>query len=619
MVKAPVSGKSLLVGVAALALCGSFALAQDAPESLLPPGFDDPAPTPSPTAAPQAPTPGQAAPPATGSQPTVQPLPGPQQLPAVPDLGAIDLSQIPSLEALEEMSPDELDDLLGLKPRYDIPPGARRSLEQVGLLSRDEGGLPMGSLARQPASLVRAALAGMDGPVVSRWGHILLRRTLASRLNAPEGMSPVEFAALRAQSLNGMGEYVVARALVQDVDTGNYSDALTDAALEAYIATADIAGACPVVRFVGSERDGGQWTMLSAICNAYAVEGALAGRQLDRALRNDVAPRIDVLLAQRVAGAAGRGRRAVSVEWDEVEDMNPWRFALASAVGEPIPENLRSVNEPYYQRASALAPMLPLEQRIDGAMRAAREGVFSADAMVALYALVYADDAIEGDPAQMAVNLRAAYVAESADARLAAMQAVWAGVADDDYGAKVLTAYAAARLVPEERFAGDAAPVIASMLAAGLDRDAAGWLRVVDEGSEGWALLQLARANGTGQLNESAIDTFIDDDASAEQRKSQFLIAGLAGLGRASQADVRALADRLDMDLTRQTKWARAIQSAARYNNAALVSLLAGLGMQGSNWDQMTALHLYNIVAALNSVGLQAEARMIAAEAVARG
>ena len=50
-----------------------------------------------------------------------------------------------------------------------------------------------------------------------------------------------------------------------------------------------------------------------------------------------------------------------------------------------------------------------------------------------------------------------------------------------------------------------------------------------------------------------------------------------------------------------------------------LVVMLAGLGMQGRSWAQMTPLHLYHITAALTRVGLGAEARMIAAEAVARG
>ena len=70
----------IAASVAAIALSASFVAAQDAPESLLPPGFDDPEPTPTPapatTAAPKAPsvpTPGQ--PPVPGA-PVVQPIPG---------------------------------------------------------------------------------------------------------------------------------------------------------------------------------------------------------------------------------------------------------------------------------------------------------------------------------------------------------------------------------------------------------------------------------------------------------------------------------------------------------------------------------------------------------------
>ena len=61
------------------------------------------------------------------------------------------------------------------------------------------------------------------GALVSRWGHILLRRALASRLDAPEGMNPADFAALRAALLVRLGEGEAARALVQDVDAGNFT------------------------------------------------------------------------------------------------------------------------------------------------------------------------------------------------------------------------------------------------------------------------------------------------------------------------------------------------------------------------------------------------------------
>ena len=71
------------------------------------------------------------------------------------------------------------------------------------------------ALANQSDKLVRAVLSGTRGPMVSRWGHILMRRALASRLAAPLGMDPVEFAALRVGLLNRMGEFAAARAVVQ--------------------------------------------------------------------------------------------------------------------------------------------------------------------------------------------------------------------------------------------------------------------------------------------------------------------------------------------------------------------------------------------------------------------
>ena len=48
---------SLLLGGAALALTSAFAIAQDAPESLLPPGFDKPRPSRAPVTPAPAPAP----------------------------------------------------------------------------------------------------------------------------------------------------------------------------------------------------------------------------------------------------------------------------------------------------------------------------------------------------------------------------------------------------------------------------------------------------------------------------------------------------------------------------------------------------------------------------------
>ena len=634
----------LALGVASLGLLGAlggaglagFAAAQQKPESILPPGFDDPAP-PSPRPAP-APSPSQGVTPqqrpSQGGIVFVPGVPAGSTTPAdpvsaapLPSITRDQLASLPSLEKLESMSTEELDQLLGLKPKSDIPAGARRALTRTGVLASEEGGLPPVALFNQPEALVRATLAGTKGPLVSRWGHILLRRALASRLAAPLGMDPVEFAALRAKVLNRMGEYALARALVQDIDTANWSGDLTAEALTAYLASGDVTGACPAVRLQGSAREDGEWQMLQAICNAYAGETALAASQLDRALGRGIAPRIDVLLARRFAGAAGRGQRAVEIEWDGVDDLNPWRFALATTLGEPVPEALldgalKARGGAYYARSGALLPMLPAASRARFAGRAGREGILSADAMIDIFSEVYADPAAKGDAADQARALREAYLANDPEARIAAMQRLWAAGnalgGGDGYGARVLTAYAAARIPADAAQADAAGDLIAAMLAAGLDRDALAWRGVVEEGSLGWALIVLSapRSNGVGQ---GAVESFIGDDESEESRKSAFLVAGLAGIGRLESGAANALAGDLGFDLARQTRWSRAISRAAEVGNPAMVALLAGLGMQGTSWEQMTPLHLYHITSALTRVGLEAEARMIAAEAVARG
>jgi len=627
-------------GVAAIAMAGALGGAvfagslgaQDRPESLLPPGFDDPAPSPSPTPVPTAPPvtrptaaptlapapPPRRAPESGTGEEGAEGEPAPESRPPVPRLSQEQLEDLPSIEELEDLPTDELDELLGLKPKFDIPPAARRSLSQVGLLAPAEGGFATRSLARQPARLVRAVLAGTRTPLVSRWGHILMRRALASRLAAPEGMDPVEFAALRAGVLNRMGEHVAARGIAQDVDTANWNAGLTGEALSAYVALTDFTGACPAIRLQGSARTDAQWVMWQAICDAYAGEPTRAAAELDRALNQGIAPRIDVLLARRYAGAAGRGQRAVEIDWDEVEDMNPWRFGLATALGEPVPEDLLADAEPYYALAAASAPQLSPDERLGLAGRAAAAGVFSADAMVNLFSQVYADSAIGGEPAAQAGALREAYISPAPETRIAAMQRLWGDGAAPDYGALVATAYAAARVPASAALAEAAGDLIASMLTAGLDRDAAAWRDLVSEGSMGWALVALADPDG-GRAGQGAVDAFVDADDSARQRKSAFLIAGLAGLGRIDGDDRAAFAERLGIDLARETRWTRMIARAGEVENAALVAMLAGLGMQGTDWAQMTPLHLYHIVRSLRLVGLEAEARMIAAEAVARG
>src|SRR5690606_38475748 len=354
--------------------------------------------------------------------PVIQPLPSAAAEPARDPIPRVALPQgFPSLAQMEAMDPDELDELLGIKPKYDIPPEARRAVREVGIVGLGEGGLPPQSLASQPAALVRAALAATRGPLVSRWGHILLRRALSSRLDAPRGMDPVAFVALRASLLNRIGEGQAARLLVQDVDSANYDSALAGAALDAYLATGDILGMCPVVQLKSTLRDDPSWLMTRAICDAYGGEARAAERELQRILYYGVAPRIDALLAQRYAGASGEGRRAVNIEWNNVEELTPWRLGLARALGVEVPENLRNDAGPQFAIADVLIPAVPLLERVAAADVAGARGVLSSAAMVDLYSQLWVEET-DGDARDRAANLRQAYVARDANARLTALR-----------------------------------------------------------------------------------------------------------------------------------------------------------------------------------------------------
>lgn len=609
--------RAVLLAGAALALCSTLAIA--APESLLPPSFENPPPpTPAPRPAPApAPTPAQNTPsaPPSVSEPIIQPLPGISDPGiVVPDIPLP--ANFPSLAQLEAMDPDEIDELLGLKPKFDIPPAARRAMSEVGVIGQEEGGFDSASLAAQPPALVQAAIQATRGPLVSRWGHILLRRALASRLDAPQGMDPASFVALRASLLNRIGEGQTARALVQDVDSANYNAALASAAFDAYLATGDLLGICPVARLKSTLIEDAEWDMARAICAAYAGEAREAERDLQRILYYGQAPRIDALLAQRFAGAAGEGRRAVNIEWNNVDELTPWRFGLARQLGVELPQNLRSGAGPTYDISDVLIPAVPLPERVAAMDVAGERGILSSAAMVDLYSQLLSEQ-LEGDARTRASALREAYVASDPADRLAAMQQLW----DDgnSYGRRVLTAYAAARLPVSEPLYDEAPSIIGSMLSAGLDTNAVRWSSAVAEGSEGWALLAVARPGGSGQVSRGAVSQFINDDSSESQRKSRFLVAGLAGLGRLDFSTAASLGQDLGVNFNRESPWSRKIDRAGELRNQTLVALLAGLGMQGTGWDKMTARHLFHIVRALDRAGLNAEARMIAAEAVARG
>lgn len=580
---------------------------QDAPESLLPPGFGSPAPSPAPSAPAPAPTPRPSPQPGTPSGPVVQPLPQAprpgdgQEVPGEPPASQQELDEVLAAQAAERA----------------LPPGARRSLSRIGVIGPRRQGFEPDGLGRTGGPYLNAMLASMNGEVVSRWGQVLLRRALASRIDTPQGVNGANFAAERAALLLRMGEADAARMLVQQVDPPRYTPRLREVALQAYLATADLAGFCPVLTIGEEGVEEGEVAMLRAICAAFAGDQSNAGELIDRASRRNVAQQFDLLLAEKLVGGTINGRRAVRIDWNGVGEINPWRFGTALSTGVEPPAGLLADADPRYQLWRVRAPMLSLASRIEAADLAAARGVLSHQAMIDLYSAAYDAPGAPDDLRARGSSLRNAYVLQDPAARIGAMRDLW-GRSDQDpvrYASQVLTARAAARFPVNQDFVDDIDGLIAAMLAGGYDRNARAWSGIAPKGGRGWAMLQLAEPEPR-QLDESDARAFLEEAGSG--RNGSFWIAALAGLGRVSNEVAVELSNERGLGLSRESRWTRAIDGAAQRGDAAMVAILMGVGMQGDSWTEMSPRHLYHILRALRTTGLNAEARMIAAEAIAR-
>jgi hypothetical protein len=584
--------KSGLLVASALVLVFSLpALGQQGPESLLPEGFGDPAPPPMPTA-------GRPAPNVPGSS----------------DGGA---SPSP-LAGDETATAEEDEEAPELVIRFDVPPAARKSLDDIGILSEASGGFPEDSFGSLDGAFLSQILKRTSGPIASRWATIMGRRLLASRTNTPTGVDGADWTAERAWLLLRMGDSVVARHLVQKVDGADYTKRLHEVAMQAYLANGDLAGMCPLTESGVRLVKNGRWKMARAICASLAGEQGSATAFINKGRYQGWVRGVDYFLAEKAVGAGINVRRSVKIEWGNVEGMNPWRFGLSAALGLEPPESLFADTGRQVDGWRVQLPMFTPTIRAKYASNAAALGVLSNRNMVDLYAQVLDDPDAPDAVLSQAESLGNAYTASGADAKVAAMTSLWTtAAAGADYQASlVMTARAAALIAPSGDHKAEADRLIASMLTAGLDRSAAQWIDVVADGSLAWALLTLAAPGQVTAADYGSLDDFFDNYGSAGGHKSRLLLAGLSGLGRI-EGDARTeFASDLKINVSQQTAWSNAITAAAERGEQGTVALMAMAALQAPSWTQVPAHHLYYIVRSLRRVGLEAEARMIAAEAV---
>jgi hypothetical protein len=96
-----------------------------------------------------------------------------------------------------------------------------------------------------------------------------------------------------------------------------------------------------VAQLKSTLREDAEWNMTRWICASYAGNAAnpnasCSGCSTTARLRASMP-------CSPSASRAPRGRRKeVTIEWNGVDELTPWRFALSRALGVDLPEGLRS-------------------------------------------------------------------------------------------------------------------------------------------------------------------------------------------------------------------------------------------------------------------------------------
>ena len=573
------------------------ALAQDQPESILPPGFGDPAPAPAPA-----------------------PNPSPTENATANTVATESAVQVVSLD-------DALADLveLDIPPPIELPEHARRDPKLVGPLPPSQTGFSEASWGAASGKFLSQLMRRTRAPLASRWAHITLRNALLTQLPAPSDVHPADWAAERAWLLLRMGEADGARLIVSGVDVRDFTPKMYQVGVQSALANADPSAFCPLEDGLGKvERR--VLPLIKAICASLSGASEKAAADIDQARRYGRVGGIDLALADKVVGAGADTSRAATIEWQQAERLTAWRFGLATSTGMLPPDGLIDRASPQLRAWQARAPVLSAEARLPSARIATGLGVFSSQALTDLYATVY--DAT--DPSDLgqsdAWQLRQAMAGKDLETRLAAMRTLLTAAKGslETEAVRALLARAASRVTPDPDLERDAPELIASMLAAGFDRQAVRWAGAIrqmddDNADRCWAMLALGAPSANGlDLSFSRINAFIGRDTSRGKQRSALLVAGLVGLGRIDGSTAGRLSNRHGLGLGGQSSWSRLIDRASLRRQSATVAVLTGVGMQAEDFRSVPAMHMFHAVTALNRNGQGFAARMIAAEALAR-
>lgn len=510
----------------------------------------------------------------------------------------------------------------------------------IGILTAEAGGLPATLWQGTDMETALAALAALPVQARSPTVQALTRRLLVTAAPPPEGGADGwDYIGLRADKLAAIGLLDDLLALADLLPLAEAPGPLQQRAAEAYVMAGDWSAACAIARRGVDSDQSGYWLRIVAACRL--MDGNRPGAELALDILADTGapePFYRALMA-RLMDFSGSGGQAPLL-WPEAEKLTPLTLGLALRTGIVPPAAVMAAADPLAQTALAGAPALAPLTRLPLAEQAAARGALTPQRLRALLAALDSPaDAGGGLPGPMAraALLQAAAAADDPAGRLNALSVYWAAARDAglDAVAAAVSAPLAVAVAPAPDLVAWAPDAVRMLALAGQPQAVTDWYQMVRAHAQAgdtpmadrlldiWALAVVVDDAQAVPFSDRILDLWYQTRSGRADTgrgdRALLFFSVLEGLGYVVPPMVWEQLGALGVDILAPSpagaEWNALVTAASGgMIGETIAHALALLGPDGVLGAPPEALR--SVLESLRAVGLDREARMLAAEAL---
>lgn len=269
----------------------------------------------------------------------------------------------------------------------------------AGVMSDEDGGLGSDMWQGTQHQVLTALMKKVPVTSPSPAMRNLMQRLLLTGAKVPVGAEPGSLIAMRAGQLLAMGDFTGVTELLKAVPGYAENSDLLRIEMDARLLTGDVARACQVTNAYVENQSSEYWQKAFIFCQALEGKGDEA--QIGMSLLQELGVEdevfytlVEALIAQDEAPLILR-----------LPNPTPLHLALARVAKAALPTTVISSNRPSILRSIAISPNAAPELRLEAAERAEVAGALPVDALRQLYASIEFSNETLADPLNSAAQL----------------------------------------------------------------------------------------------------------------------------------------------------------------------------------------------------------------------